>query len=179
MSVHSLATCSKDMYKSLTSIKTNLLPGKPLEVMGSNCTGVRGFFSFSVWTHFLSRAFTHQKVLFGIFKEHFNKPHLNHYLTISHWRQHEYQWIVTETKSRWLSRYSQSLRWLIVLVKLHWWLFEKIKQNFFKLLNLQLQNINKSGCHFENWKPSLLWSPNGDYSKRERSSQPINTHHFR
>ena len=33
-----------------------------------------------------------------------------------------------ETKSRWLSRYSQSLRWLIVLVKLHWWLFEKIKQ---------------------------------------------------
>ena len=59
-------------------------------------------------------------------------------------------------KATWLSRYSQSLRWLIVLVNLHWWLFEKIKQNFFKLLNLRLRNINKSGHHFENWKPSLL-----------------------
>ena len=75
------------------------------------------------------------------------------YLTISHRRRREYRRIVTETKSRRLSRYSQSLRWLIVLVKLHWWLFEKIKQ---KLLNLRLRNINKSGRHFENWKPSLL-----------------------
>ena len=75
------------------------------------------------------------------------------YLTINHRRRREYRRIVTETKSRWLSRYSQSLRWLIVLVKLHWWLFEKIKQ---KLLNLRLRNINKSGRHFEHWKPSLL-----------------------
>ena len=45
----------------------------------------------------------------------------DYYLTIiiSHWRRCEYWWIVTETKSRWLSHYSQSLRWLIVLVKLH------------------------------------------------------------
>ena len=50
-------------------------------------------------------------------------------LTVSHRRRCEYQRIVTETKSRWLSRYSHSLRWLIVLVKLHRWLFEKIKQN--------------------------------------------------
>ena len=41
------------------------------------------------------------------------------YLTISHWRWREYRQIVTETKSRWLSLYSQSLRWLIVLVKVH------------------------------------------------------------
>ena len=36
------------------------------EVVGSNPTGVRDFFSFSVWAHFLSRAIA-QKVLFGIF----------------------------------------------------------------------------------------------------------------
>ena len=54
--------------------------------------------------------------------------HIYYYLIISHWRRREYRRVVTETKSRWLSRYSQSLRWLIVLVKLHWWLFEKIKQ---------------------------------------------------
>ena len=39
-----------------------------------------------------------------------------HYLTISHRRPWEYRRIVTETKSRWLLRYSQSLGWLIVLV---------------------------------------------------------------
>ena len=32
--------------------------------MGSNLTGVRDFFSFSVWVHFLSRTIT-QKVLLG------------------------------------------------------------------------------------------------------------------
>ena len=36
------------------------------EVVDSNPTGVRDFFSFSVWAHFLSRA-NAQKVLFGIF----------------------------------------------------------------------------------------------------------------
>ena len=36
------------------------------EVMSSNPTRVRGFFSFSMWAHFLSRAID-QKVLFGIF----------------------------------------------------------------------------------------------------------------
>ena len=31
-----------------------------------------------------------------------------------------------------------------------------IRENKTKLLNLRLQNINKFGRHFENWKPSLL-----------------------
>ena len=34
--------------------------------MGSNPTGIRDIFSFSVWANFLSRAIA-QKVLFGIF----------------------------------------------------------------------------------------------------------------
>ena len=42
--------------------------------MGSNPTGVRDFFSFSVWAHFLSRAIA-QKVLFRIFTLNFNLPH--------------------------------------------------------------------------------------------------------
>ena len=29
-----------------------------------------------------------------------------------------------------------------------------LRENKTKLLNLRLQNINKTGCHFENWKPS-------------------------
>ena len=47
------------------------------------CSGGRGvvrdFFSFSVWAHFLSRVFA-QKILFGIFIQNFNIPHLNHYI---------------------------------------------------------------------------------------------------
>ena len=40
--------------------------------MGSNSTGVRdSFFSFSMEAHFRSRVIT-QKVLFGIFIQHFN-----------------------------------------------------------------------------------------------------------
>ena len=50
------------------------------------CSGAHGFeshrgqrfFSFSVWPHFLSKAVT-QKVLFGIFLQQFNLPHLIHY----------------------------------------------------------------------------------------------------
>ena len=34
------------------------------------------FFSFSVWAHFLSRAYA-QKEIFGILLEHFNLSHLN------------------------------------------------------------------------------------------------------
>ena len=46
------------------------------EVVGSNPTGVRDFFSsLSVWAHFLSRA-NAEKVLFRIFVEQFNLPHL-------------------------------------------------------------------------------------------------------
>ena len=41
-------------------------------------TGVRDFFSFSMWAHFPSRAFT-LKVLFGIFIQHFNLEHLNNF----------------------------------------------------------------------------------------------------
>ena len=38
------------------------------EVVGSNPSGVRDFFSFSVWAHFLCRGTGNaQKVLFGIF----------------------------------------------------------------------------------------------------------------
>ena len=48
----------------------------------------------------------------------FYKDHLIIFLTISHRRRCEYRQIVTEMKSRWLSRYSQSLRWLSVLVKI-------------------------------------------------------------
>ena len=49
--------------------------------MGSNPTGIKDFFSFSVWAHFLSRAIA-QKVLFGIFAQNFNLPHLMKLLTI-------------------------------------------------------------------------------------------------
>ena len=53
--------------------------------MGSNDfpnpTGVRDFFSFFVWARFLSSAIA-QKELFGIFIQHFNLPHLNHYICL-------------------------------------------------------------------------------------------------
>ena len=49
------------------------------EVVGLNPVGAIDFFSFSVWAHFLSRA-NAQKVLFRIFIQHFNIPHLNHYI---------------------------------------------------------------------------------------------------
>ena len=45
------------------------------KVVGSNPTGVRNFFSFSVWAHFLSRAIA-QKGSFGTFIQLFNLPHL-------------------------------------------------------------------------------------------------------
>ena len=43
------------------------------EVVSSNPTCVRDFFSFSVWAHFLSRAIA-QKVAFGIFIQNFELP---------------------------------------------------------------------------------------------------------
>ena len=46
---------------------------------GFKSNRVQKFFSFSVWTHFLSKA-TAQKVLFGLFVQHFNIPHSNRYI---------------------------------------------------------------------------------------------------
>ena len=80
----------------------------------------------------------------------------------SHRRRREYRRIVTETKSRWLSRLSQILRWLIVLVKLHWWLFDKVKQKF------------AAPKHQQIWPP--FWKLKAE---RERSSRPISARHFR
>ena len=91
---------------------------------------------------------------------------MDHYLTISHRRRRECLRIVTETKSRWLSRYSQSLRSLIVLVKLHWWLFEKIKQNC-SICDSETSTILAAILKTE----SRHW--------RERSSWPISARHFR
>ena len=48
-------------------------------VFDNICYSTKIFFSFSVWVHLLSKAIA-QKVLFGIFLEHFYLPHLNHYI---------------------------------------------------------------------------------------------------
>ena len=52
------------------------------QLVGSNPIGIREFFFFSVWAHFLSRAIV-QKVLLAIFIQHFNLPHLNYYIFLT------------------------------------------------------------------------------------------------
>ena len=50
--------------------------------MGSNPTGVRDFFSVSVLTHFLSIGLLLRSYYLGYLEDHFNLPHLNHYICL-------------------------------------------------------------------------------------------------
>ena len=47
-------------------ISTNYQSLRGVEVVGLNLTGVKDFFSFSVWAHFFARAIAHKVFIFGI-----------------------------------------------------------------------------------------------------------------
>ena len=67
--LHFPSTCDRSKYQRFLECHS---------VSFEHHRGQRGF-PFSVWAHFLSGAIA-QKVSLGIFIQHFNWPHLNHYI---------------------------------------------------------------------------------------------------